>query len=68
MHQDVSNNEFDKIDSTPTLPPIEIKAISKTALAEEFADALRRGYLEADLRKRAMDLISEIISLAKTFI
>ena len=61
-------NAFDDVDSNPTLPPIDLKAISKTPLAEEFADALRRGYTEADLRKQAMDVIDAAIGIAKTML
>ncbi len=61
-------NEFDGVNSKPTLPPIELRSIRKEAVAEEFAGALRRGYLEADLRKQLMDLVSAAIEMAKTFI
>ena len=61
-------NAFDEVNSTPTLPPIDIKAISKTQLAQEFADALRRTYTEADLRKQALDLVNAAIGIAKPLI
>jgi hypothetical protein len=61
------SNEFDKI-MPLTLPPIDIINVDKTAAAQDFADAVRRTYLEADLRKQAMDLLAQVIDLAKTLI
>jgi hypothetical protein len=61
------SNEFDKI-MPLTLPPIDIINVDKTVAAQNFADAVRRTYTEADLRKQAMDLLAQIIDLAKTFI
>ena len=61
-------NEFETVNSTPSLPPITLKNISKEAIAEEFADAIRRGYTEADLRKQVMDTVSQAMELAKTFL
>ena len=60
-------NAFDDVPG-PTLPPITISDAAKSPLAEVFADALRRGYTEADLRKQAMELVSQIIEMAKTFV
>jgi hypothetical protein len=61
------SNEFDKI-MPLTLPPIDIVNTDKTVLASQFADAVRRTYDEADLRKQAMDLLSEAIGIAKTLL
>jgi len=60
-------NAFDDVPG-PTLPPIILTDVSKGPLAEVFADALRRGYTEADLRKQAMELLSQIIDMAKTLV
>lgn len=61
-------NEFDKIKSEPTLPPITIMDASKSAMAQEFADALRRGYTIEDIRVKGMAVLEEAIGLAKVLL
>lgn len=61
-------NEFDNIPDHGTLGPITISDASKTALAQDVADALRRGYTEADLRKQFGDILNTILPIAKALL
>jgi hypothetical protein len=61
-------NEFDNIPDHGTLGPVTISDATKSALAQDVADALRRGYTEADLRMQFGKVLEIVLPMAKAIL
>lgn len=62
-------NEFDKVQSTPTLSGDDIANLKKAyTLAAELRNAEHQAFTEADIRMKALEIAQMVIGIAGKFL